>query len=47
MQNKFLLCCQSKKKNAFVNLFFAEFLTTWVHVEIIMFDSRMVISSIF
>ena len=30
----------------FQNFIFTEFLITWVHVEIIMFNSRMVISSI-
>ena len=31
----------------FCKFVFAEFLTTWVRVEIVMFDSRMVICSIF
>ena len=31
----------------FCKFVFTKFLTTWVHVEIVMFDSRMVISSIY
>ena len=41
-------CCRSKLcSDAFVNLFLTEFLTTWVHVEIVMCDSKLVIISIY
>ena len=41
-------CCRSKVcSDAFRKFVFTEFLTTWVRVEIVMCDSRLVINSIF